>query len=243
MTNHFNILTPVFNCKESIANTVYSIVGQTHRNWTWTVCDDLSTDNSIEIIQEIMNKNGLSDKLKISTRKEKYGETRNTLEEVDSFADDSIVVRLDAGDWMTDLGCLEMIDSIYSNHNPAVLWTAHRWSFTEHNISGPVDHKVSLYKQGWKSSHLKTFRAKELKGINPLNFVDKNGKYIMIGCDQAIFLPMMERARLENKPLIFFNKVLYHYNIDLADPELFTKPRSLEQKSSAEYIRERGFIE
>lgn len=239
----FNILTPVFNCEDSIKNTVYSVIGQTCEKWHWTVCDDLSTDDSINIIQSIMKKNNLLHKLTIKKRVKKFGETRNTVEEVENFDDDSIVVRLDAGDWMTDLGCLEMIDSIYSAHSPAVLWTAHRWAFTDHNISGPLDPNISVYDQPWRSSHMKTFRAKNLKGINPANFKDENGDYIMIGCDQAVFLPMMERSRRAGQKLIFFPRVMYHYNINLKDPELFTKPRSIEQKHSAEKTRARGFIE
>ena len=65
----------------------------------------------------------------------------------------------------------------------------------------------------------------------------------MIACDQAIFLPMLERARIKNRPLIFIPRVMYHYNIDLDNPELFSCDRSLDQKMSAEKIRERGYIE
>ena len=149
----FNILTPVFNCEKKIHNTAYSIIGQTFKNWHWTVCDDLSTDASVEIIRDIFDKNSVSEKLTILTRKEKYGETRNTLEENSKFDDDSIVVRLDAGDFMTDLGCLDLLSYVYEKHDPAVMWTAHRWSFTDYNISGPVDPNTSVYKQPWKSSH------------------------------------------------------------------------------------------
>ena len=65
----------------------------------------------------------------------------------------------------------------------------------------------------------------------------------MIGCDQAVFLPMMERARRKGRKLIFFPRVMYHYDINLNDPELFTKDRSLEQKYSAEKTRLRGYID
>ncbi len=238
----FNILTPVFNCENSILNTAYSIIGQTNKDWHWTICDDLSTDNSVKKIVEVMKSNDVLHKLTIKKRITKYGETRNTVEEVEFFDDESIVVRVDAGDWMTDLGCLEILNMVYEKYDPAVLWTAHRWAFTDHNISGPIDPNVSVYNQPWKSSHMKTFRAKELKGINPENFKDSNGDYIMIGCDQAVFLPMMERARISNRKLVFLPRVMYHYNIDLSDPELFTKPRSLEQKASAENTRARGFL-
>ena len=239
----FRILTPAFNCQNTIINTAYSVIGQSNKDWLWTVCDDMSTDGTAEALQDIMERNNLLDKLEIVTRKEKYGETRNTVEEVTRINDDSIVVRLDAGDWLTDLGCLDILALIYEKYDPAVLWTAHRWSFTDYNISGPIDEKVSVYDQPWRSSHLKTFRAKELKGINQENFLDNNGEYIMIGCDQAVFLPMMERARRNSRKLIFLPRLMYHYDIDLNNQELFTNTRSLNQKMSAEKIRERGFIE
>ena len=41
---------------------------------------------------------------------------------------------------------------------------------------------------------------------------------------------------------MFLPMVMYHYDIDLEDPDLFSRPRSLEQKYSAEWIRDRGFI-
>jgi len=53
----------------------------------------------------------------------------------------------------------------------------------------------------------------------------------------------MERARRAGKKLFFLPMIMYHYDINLNDPELFTKPRSLEQKMSAEKLRERGYIE
>jgi len=228
---------------ESIVNTAYSVIGQTNKDWKWVICDDMSTDDTVKVVTDLMERNGLSDKLEVVSRTEKYGEVRNTLAEVEKSNPEEIIVRLDAGDWLTDLGCLDILDIMYNSHNPAVAWTAHRWAFTNQNISGPIDPTVSVYDQPWSSSHLKTFRARELFGLNPANFRDADGDYIMIGCDQAIFLPMMERARRHGRALLFIPIVLYHYDINLSDPELFIKPRSLEQKMSAESIRARGFIE
>ncbi len=240
---NFKILTPAYNCESKIETTAYSVIGQTYKNWQWIVCDDMSTDKTVETVRKIADLNGVADKVKIVTRREKYGEVRNTVEEVKNFNKDDIVVRLDAGDWLTDLGCLQILANVYKRYDPAVLWTAHRWQFSNHNISGPVDMSKSVYKQPWVSSHLKTFRAGELMEINHDNFLDPDGKYIMIACDQAVFLPMMENARNKQRKLMFLPMVMYHYDIDLEDPELFSKPRSLEQKYSAEWIRARGFIQ
>ena len=242
MTN-FKIITPAFNCQEEIETTLYSVAGQAYKDWQMIVIDDVSTDTTGAVVKDFAERNGLSEKIKVIRRETKFGEVRNTIEETQKLDDGDVVIRLDAGDWLTDLGCLEYLNMIYHNHDPAVLWTAHRWAYTDHNISGPIDPKVSVYDQPWKSSHLKTFRVSEFRDLNPKNFRDQDGEYIMIGCDQAVFLPMMERARRRERPLIYFPRVMYHYSIDLDDPTLFSNDRSLRQKQSGEWLRDRGYIE
>lgn len=74
------------------------------------------------------------------------------------------------------------------------------------------------------------------------NFRDEKGDYIMIACDQAVFLPMMHLSHLEGKKLQFVPIIGYHYNIDLSNKNLFTSDRSVKQKMSAETIRARGYL-
>jgi glycosyltransferase involved in cell wall biosynthesis len=241
--NKFQILTPAFNCEEKIMTTLYSIAGQTYQKWRLTIIDDVSTDNTRLVIKDFAKRNSLEHKISIKCRTEKYGEVRNTFEECNHYDENDIVVRIDAGDWLTDLGCLEYLNALYCTHDPAVLWTAHRWAFSDHNISGPIDPSVSIYEQPWKSSHLKTFRVNAFKGINKNNFLDDDGNWIMIACDQAVFLPMMEHARRNQRKLVFFPRVMYHYDIDLQDKNLFMHQRSVDQKMSAEYLRKRGYLE
>lgn len=243
MKTNFKIITPAFNCENEIEQTIMSVVGQSYKNWTMTVVDDVSSDKTSETVINIFKKLGLEKKLSLVKRDKKHGEVLNTLKETAKLDDDDVVVRLDAGDWLTDLGCLEILDRLYKEYDPAVLWTAHRWGFTNQNISGQIDKSVSVYEQPWRSSHLKTFRVRDFRGLNPNNFLDNEGRYIMIACDQAIFLPMMERARRKNRNLIFVPMVMYHYNIDVSDNSIFHTDRSYAQKYSAEWIRERGYIE
>ena len=241
--NKFKIITPAYNCENDIEKTLMSVLGQTYKNWEMIIANDMSTDGTVKVIESFIEKHGIKDKVKILNREEKYGEVRNTLDITSNLDSDDIVVRLDAGDWLTDLGCFHIINNIYQEYDPAVLWTGHRWAWTTNCISGPIDPKVSVYKQPWRSSHLKTFRVKDFEGINQKNFKDNDGNYIMIACDQAIFLPMMERARRKNRHLIFLPMLMYHYDINLEREDLFHNERSYAQKHSAEWIRERGYIE
>lgn len=241
--NHLVVLTPAFNCERTIERTLFSIAGQTYKNWSMIVVDDMSTDGTLNVVEDFVSRNRLTEKVKIISRKEKFGETRNTCDVVGKLNPTDIVIRVDASDFITDLGCFEYINALYNQYDPAVLWTGHRWAFTDHNISGPLDPNINVYHQPWKSSHMKTFRVSDFLGLNEKNFKDDDDNWIMIGCDQAVFLPMMERARRKGRKLIFFPRVMYHYDINLNDPELFTKDRSIEQKQSAERTRERGYIE
>ena len=81
-----------------------------------------------------------------------------------------------------------------------------------------------------------------MREINPKNYLDEDGNYIMIACDQAVFLPMMQKSLEDDRALVFVPMVMYHYDIDLQNPNLFTSQRSVKQKTSAEWIRERGYI-
>ena len=241
----FVFLIPAFNCEKEIKQTLMSVFSQSYDDWRIILIDDVSTDNTTKVAKEIVEKFGYSKRTSFVRREEKYGEVRNTIVEVKFLADREVVVRLDAGDWLTDNDTLWYLNQVYKEHKPAVCWTAQRWAYTSYGISKQMtlQPNQSVYEHPWVSSHLKTFRASALKKVNPKNFYDDDGNWIMIACDQAVFLPMMHLAVKENLPLVFLPIVCYHYNIDLEKPDLFTEDRSIVQKQSAEWIRARGYVE
>jgi glycosyltransferase involved in cell wall biosynthesis len=241
----FVFLIPAYNCKKEIKQTMFSIFAQSYDNWRAIIIDDMSTDNTYEAVGELSASCGFGGKVRVKKREEKFGEVRNTIEEVfNHIDDDEVVVRLDGGDWLTENDTLHYLNEIYNHHNPSVCWTGQRWAYSSYGISKEMNLKPNqtVYNHPWVSSHLKTFRAAALKKVNKQNFFDDDGNWIMIACDQAVFLPMMHLAHKNNKPLVFFPLICYHYNIDLERPTLFTEDRSLKQKQSAEWIRARGYV-
>ena len=49
-----SIITPAYNCKDTIKETYGSILSQTFSNWEWIVVEDHSKDDSFEYIKEIV---------------------------------------------------------------------------------------------------------------------------------------------------------------------------------------------
>ena len=239
----FVFITPAYNCQNIISQTCMSVIAQSFKDWRMIVYDDMSTDQTPQVVSDISKSLRLGDKLKVISRDKKFGEVHNTLDAVQHVEDDEIVCRLDGGDWLTDNDTLDILSQVYTTHEPAVTWTKQRWAYTDYNISGPLSSiDADVYKHPWVSSHLKTFRKNAINDIALENFKDDNGDWIMIACDQAVFLPMLHKAYLDHRPRLFLPVVCYHYNIDLQDKQLFTCDRSITQKTSAEWIRERGYL-
>ncbi len=244
MKNRFVFVVPYYNAEEDIAKSLYSMMAQSYSDWRAIMIDDMSTDKGPDLVKKIVEGSIHRSKFTLVSRTEKYGEVRNTLASLESIDDAEVVCRLDGGDWLLENDLLWILNESYKDANQAVAWTAHRWSYTPRNISGPLELKSNqtVYQHPWVSSHLKTFKAEQLRKVPKVNFFTDSNEYIMIACDQAIFLPMMHISHQEGKKLNFIPIVGYHYNIDLNNRNLFTSIRAVNQKISAESIRQRGFL-
>lgn len=54
--NKISIIMGVYNCEESLKDSVESIINQTYSNWEFIICDDGSKDNSWGIIKDYKEK-------------------------------------------------------------------------------------------------------------------------------------------------------------------------------------------
>ena len=51
-----SIITPAYNCSETIRETIESVLSQTWNNWEMIIVNDCSTDNTVDIVNEYVKK-------------------------------------------------------------------------------------------------------------------------------------------------------------------------------------------
>lgn len=238
MNNRFVFIMPAYNAEQTIYRTLASVWMQTHQNWKIVIRDDVSTDRTCDVIEQFSRSFGVSDKISIKKNSEKKWEVGNILDMLEECEPADIVCRLDGDDWLCDTDALSIINHRYSTLNCGALWTKHRWSFSNHNISAPLPKNADPYKHPWVSSHFKTFRKSLIEGVNEENFKGAEGEYFKRIGDQAIYLPVLYNAagNWHHEPI-----VTYHYTIDMS-PSTFQSEDALYQKNEAEFLRARGFV-
>ena len=239
MSNRFVFIMPAYNAQETISRAIMSVWFQTHPNWKIIIRDDMSSDKTLDVVDLMRKQLGLGDdRISVTSNTEKMWEIRNIVEGLEECEANDIVCRLDGDDWLCDSDALTIIDQKYRSTGCDVLWTSHRWSFTNQNISGPLPRNVNPYKHPWVSSHLKTFRKSLIESVKDENFRGEDGEYFKRIGDQTIYLPVLHQSagNWHYEPI-----VAYHYTIDMK-PETFQTDDSKFQQSEALYLRSRGFI-
>jgi glycosyltransferase involved in cell wall biosynthesis len=253
-SNRYLFIAGHYNKTKTVGRMLMSIGAQSYKDWKIIITDDMSdiferqelhkqTSHFRDMVDDYFHRSEVDSKLELVINTEKKYETLNVLTMIREHAKpDDIVCRIDCDDYLCDNDALYALNDAYEGYDFDALWTAHRWVDTgdvptTRNISGPLT-DPDVYKSEWRSSHLKTFRAHLLDGINEENFKGEDGNYNRRSGDQALYLPVLHKALKKD----YCPMVTYSYRCSLA-PERYQTDDARFQKAEAEFIRKRGFVE
>jgi len=247
--NNFTFICPIFNASKTLARCLHSIACQSYTNWKVVLIDDCSSkeevgreDDIIKAFSWLLYQQGFDEDKIITVWNDdidrgKCYETSNVLYGIKNFcSDEDIVARIDGDDALCDSDALHVLNVTYDLYKHDAIWTAHRWTGSGRNISGPMN--GNPYDVPWTMSHLKTFRKKLINDVPYENFTNMNGELVKRSGDRAIYLPVLHKAKRSG----YLPMVTYSYTIDEQGGEVYRTEDARFQKEEADFISRRGFV-
>lgn len=213
MNNRFIIVVPFYNVQKWIKYNIASIKKQTHNNFRCVLVDDMSDDNTCEIIEKIIDERFIL----IRNTEKKYA-LQNICEAIEMAEpnEEDIIVTLDGDDWLYSQNVLEHLDSVYRKEDCWLTYGSYaefpagnKGKFAK-QIPERVIQTNSFRESEWYSSHLRTFKYHLWSRINKNDLLDSEGKYYKMAWDLSFMFPMLEMAGDRSR---YIDELLYVYNL------------------------------
>jgi glycosyltransferase involved in cell wall biosynthesis len=207
------ILTGFYNAEKYIERSLLSIMSQRFKDFTCYITHDMSTDNSVNIVKELIkddNRFILID----NYEKKLYqaGNFDNVIRYNKNINDDEVLVEVDGDDWLPDSNVLTRINEVYSNPNVWIANGSFKYSNGTPGFAKPQTNFENLRSQFFTASHIRTWKAFLWRKIKEEDLKDENGNYWQWSGDLCFMFPMLEMSGEEHYR--FMNEINYVYNAE-----------------------------
>jgi glycosyltransferase involved in cell wall biosynthesis len=203
------ILTTSYNCEKFIEKSLFSIMSQRYKDFTCYITDDLSTDNTANIVRETIKNDS---RFILVENKSKLYQTGNYDQIIrhQNIGDDEICVEVDGDDWLSDSNVFTRINEIYKNENVWMTSGSFRYHDGRPGFANPPTNFSNVRKQTFTLSHLRTWKSWLWKKIKPEDLRDENNNYWSVAGDLSFMFPMFEMSGEEHYR--FLSDINYIYN-------------------------------
>ncbi len=113
-----SVIMGAYNCEDTVSNAVDSILAQTYEDWEFIICDDASTDNTLNILKKYEKEN--SSKI-IVLHNESNKMLAGALNECLKKASGEYIARMDADDLSAENRLQLLVDFLDNNPDYAVV--------------------------------------------------------------------------------------------------------------------------
>lgn len=205
------ILVGFYNAEKYIERCLYSILGQSFKDFKCYITHDMSTDNSIQIVKKIIN--GDNRFVLIDEYEKKLYQAGNfdkVLRYNTEIEDDDFVIEVDGDDWLPDSNVFERIDKIYRNPNVWIANGSFKYSNGQNGFASPQKNFDNLRSQRFTASHIRTWRVFLWRNILESDLKDENGDYWQWSGDLCFMFPMLEMAGDEHYRFMYETNYIYN---------------------------------
>jgi glycosyltransferase involved in cell wall biosynthesis len=206
------ILTTLYNAERYIEKCIYSIMGQDFQDFKCYITDDMSTDNSIDVVKKVIE--GDKRFVLIENKKKLFqpGNYDQIIRGDYGIDDEEIIVEVDGDDWLPDSKVFDRIMKTYEDKNVWIANGSFKYSDGRAGFAAPPKNISNIRNENFTASHLRTWKAFLWRAIDQNYLKDENGEYWEVAGDLAFMYPMIEMAGYENYK--FMPEINYIYNED-----------------------------
>jgi glycosyltransferase involved in cell wall biosynthesis len=204
------ILTTLYNAEKYIEKCISSIMGQDYTNYRCFITDDLSTDSSVKVVENIIDGDNRFTLIKNTEKHYQPGNYDQIIRGNYGIDDDEIIIEIDGDDWLSDSKVLNRISDVYKDENIWIANGSFRYSDGRLGFAAPPKNIDNIRNEPFTASHIRTWRAFLWRAIDPDYLKDENGVYWEVAGDLAFMYPMIEMAGEEHYK--FMREINYIYN-------------------------------
>lgn len=200
-----DVVITCYNSSKYIGYAIESVAKQSHKNWEIIICDDCSTDDSLKVIDDYINKLQIQSKITIIKHAQNYG-CGTSLKDCIDRGTGKLIAILDSDDTLSDDYCFQKMIIQHIIH-PKASMVYSNYNICDKNLKKYLDgpnralRKDETYLSGKTHiSHLKMIKRKYYDKTDGVN--DK----LLLHIDKDLVLKLEEVGQL-----IFLDELLYNY--------------------------------
>jgi glycosyltransferase involved in cell wall biosynthesis len=204
------ILTTLYNAEKYVERCIGSIMGQKKGDFKCYITDDMSTDNSVAIVKDMIQ--GDNRFVLIENKEKMYqpGNYDQIIRGDYGIDDNDIIIEIDGDDWLPDSLVFDRILNTYMDENIWIANGSFRYSDGRMGFAAPPINVDNIRYEPFTASHLRTWKAFLWRAIEADYLKDENGVYWEVAGDLAFMFPMIEMAG--NEHYKFMPEINYIYN-------------------------------
>jgi len=211
------VAVTLYNSSDIIERTLGSIMSQSYENFVCYITDDLSTDNSIEVVEEFIEDDARFVLIQNKEKRYQGGNYDLICRDTEGVNDEDIVIEVDGDDWLPDR---EVFQRVIDTYDSGDIWIANgqfKYKNGTQGFTQPVTDFTNIRRGVFTASHLRTWKVFLWRAIKPKDLRDPDGDWWSAACDLIFMWDMLEMAGPEHYK--FMNAINYVYNDGNPDNE------------------------
>ena len=207
------ILTGFYNAEKYIERCIASIMTQSYKDFKCYITHDLSTDNSVKLVKEMIE--GDNRFILVDDNEKKLYQAGNfdkVIRNNPDISDNELLIEVDGDDYLPNSRVFERINELYKNDNVWIANGSFKYHTGQPGFASKQTNFNNLRSTNFTASHIRTWRAFLWRNIKEEDLRDENGDYWQWSGDLCFMFPMLEMAGEEHYR--FMNEINYIYNAE-----------------------------